>query len=415
MVARFVQRAWLRLALGVPLVLVLAAGAAWAQFGTGLGQSEFRDPAGRFSITVPAGWTFQPDVSEDDFFVFYGAGEYDFFYLEIAPLVRPGATAAEQARAAVEWYQGPDGLTDFLQLQPVSVGQLAGKEAAFVVYAYTDSFGTRLVEGQAVIIHGGAAYALVFADIPELFDANVPTFNSMMQSLRLYDPVPAASTPGAGFGLPGQAPGTVPSQSAAASSAVITATAEQSPAEPQTPPSPAVYTSPDGRFEFTPPAGWELWEEQSTARGDSIEPWHTLFNWDRRPMTKVLFIWDYFDEWEQVGVQYEIVLAAIDNVAGSLNQAVETLKAQLVGSQLNHIYTTESTRVRVGNQTGLAVRIVARPNMVEPWSMGTPWFKEHTFYTFKQGTTLFVWAVPTAAVELPEVAAALAGFRWTGR
>src|SRR5690606_41897771 len=35
-----------------------------------------------------------------------------------------------------------------------------------------------------------------------------------------------------------------------------------------------VFTSPGGFYRFVVPEGWELWEEQASARGDAIEPWN---------------------------------------------------------------------------------------------------------------------------------------------
>ncbi len=397
-----------RVVVGTLMLLVVTSLTAFAQFGVGLQSawSDFHDPAGRFSLSVPPGWTYQEDQSTDDFVVFYGPGDYDLFYLEILELTHPQATAMDQAREAAERYSA-GGLDNFAILQQPSAGRLAGKEASFMVYAFDDSLGARIVEGRAFAIHQGKAYTLAFADVAERFDASVATFNGVMEALRLLDPAPTTTaTPGLGFGALTGTQSTAPTQGGTFGSAPV----EQEPVTW----APLVYTSPDGRYQFTQPEGWELWEEQSTARGDYLEPWHTLFNWGNRPMTKSLFIWDYFDEWEQVGAQYEVVLGVIDNVPGSLNQAIDNLKSQIAGN-LNHIYMTETGRVRIGSQTGLEVRIVTRPGMVEPWSEGPQWFKEYTFYTFKQGNALFVWAVPTEAVDIPAVKSALESFRWSGR
>lgn len=357
----------------VTLILALTF-AANAQFAAGMQavSTQFHDPDGRFTLTVPAGWTYQPDESEPDFYVFFGPGSYDLFYLEVFDLPDAGATPIDLAYDTIEYYSGPYGLEDFQIVVPPTPGELGGKPAAFLVFSDTDIDGTPIIEGRAITIHGGKELALAFADHADLFEASTPTFNAVMASLELHETASASTD------------------------------------------SSADYTSPDGHFTFLPPDGWELWEEQSTRRGDQIEPWHTLFEWPSRPMSKSLFIWDYFDEWEQVGAQYEIVLAVIDNVPGALNQSIETLVRQIAGTNA-HIYTASNSRARIGNQTGMAVEVVARPGMVEPWSLGVPWFREHTFYVIKQGVTLFVWAVPSEIVDMPEVAAALESFRWVAR
>lgn len=408
MLAQSNRTSSLRVAFETLLIVIFAAVTASAQFAAGLQEawSDFRDPGGRFSLSVPPGWTYQADLSTDEFFVFYGPGEYDLFYLEILQPASPRATAMDQARAAAEHYSASGALANYTLLQAPSPGQLAGKEAGFMVYAYDDSLGARIVEGRAFVIHTDQAYSLAFADVAERFEASVSTFNRVMEALEIHDPAPL-TTAGSGLGF-----GALTSTQTAstAQAGAFGSPVEQQPATAL----PSVYTSPDGRFEFAQPDGWKLWEEQSTARGDYLEPWHSLFNWTNKPMTKALFIWDYFDEWEQVSAQYEVVLGVIDDVPGSLNQALETLKSQIAGN-LNHIYTIESERVRIGSQTGLEVRIVTRPGMVEPWSEGPQWFKEYTFYTFKQGNALFVWAAPTEAVKLPAVRAALESFHWSGR
>ena len=409
------SRASLRVALGTLLTLILAVNAASAQFSVGLGQawSEFHDPSGRFTMSVPPGWVYQADQSTDAFFVFYGTGDYDLFYLEVLEPASAG-TAMDQARAAAERYSGPRGLSNFALLQAPYTGQLAGKEASFMVYSYSDSTGVRMVEGRAFVVHGGKVFTLAFADVAERFDASVPTFNGVIQALRLHEPAPAATGFGLGFGATSSAT----TSAAAPASPAPAAPAPSVTAAPAAPaPSAAasgIYTSPDRRFQLAPPADWDLWEEQSTARGDYIEPWESLFNWPGKPMTKVLFIWDYFDSWRQVGAQYEVVLGVIDDLPGSLSQAVETLKNQITGN-LSHIYAAQTGRARIGNQTGLEVRIAARPGMTEPWSAGPLWFKDYTFYTFKQGNAFFVWAVPTEAVDIPAVKSALDSFRWNGQ
>jgi len=296
-----------------------------------------------------------------------------------------------------------------------------------MVYSYTDTSGASIVEGRAFVVHEGRVYTLAFADLAGNFDGSVPTFNSVMESFRLHETARPATKPGAGFGA-----FTSSTQSPSESNASNQRDRSNQPVQPEQPvsvpaePAPTTaapttsepettqYTSPDGHFRFTPPSAWELWEEQSTARGDTIEPWNTLFNWPGRPMTKALFIWEYFDEWEQKGQQYEVVLAVIEKIPGSQSQAIETLKNQLTGS-LSHIYAPSTTRVRIGTQPGMAIQIAPRLGMVEPWSEGPAWFKSVTFYSFKQGDTLFVWALPSEMTEAPEVKAAVESFEWIRR
>lgn len=131
-------------------------------------------------------------------------------------------------------------------------------------------------------------------------------------------------------------------------------------------------------------------------------------------MTKSLFIWDYFDEWLQTGGQYDVVMAVIENVPGTQADAVEALKNAVTGSNA-HMYTTETERVRLGAHPALAVQIVVRPGMTEPWTMGIPWHRDVTFFVMKQGTTLFLWAVPSDLRDAPQLAAAVDSFQWIGR
>lgn len=405
-------------AFALTLLLALPMGAG-AQFGVGLqtAPTPFHDPNGLFALDVPAGWSYQDELSEEDFFVFFGTGDYDLFYIEILDAPAAGSTAADQAQATVSRYAGPNGLSNFGLVSAPTPGRLADKEASFIVYTYTDGSGVNIAEGRAFVVHQGKVVTLAFADEADRFNNVAPTFNRVMESLRLYERADQGTLAPVGFGP-------IPSVPVADNASTTSASMGSSPVGGSpTGGSPTgssqgegsqVYTSPNGHFQFSPPPSWELWEEQSTARGDSIEPWHTLLNWPGRPITKTLFIWDFFDEWNQTGAQYDVVMAVIENVPGTLNQAVETLKNQMTGSQ-SHIYTPSTQRVRVGNQTGLAVQITTRPGMVEPWSEGPAWFKSFAFYVFKQGNSLFVWALPNDLIESPEVEAALQSLVWTGR
>lgn len=401
-------------------VVVGAAVPAGAQFASGLvaASTPFDDPDGLFSLTLPAGWSYQPDDSGPGFRLFYGPVGWDIFYVESLELPHPQATALEVVQSIVAHYESPDGLEGFQMIARPAPGQLGGKPAVFTVYAY-DEAGEPIIEGRGVVVHAGVALTLAFSDRADLFEASTPAFNAVMESLVLHEPA-AAAPAGFTFGnvaLPsgleggisggtGGITGTGPGSGGTGAGGNTGTGAAGGDA--------GVYTGPSGHFTFVPPAGWELWEEQSTRRGDPIEPWHTLLDWPGRPVSKSLFIWDYFDEWEQVGAQYEIVLAVIENVPGALNQSIDTLVRQIAGANA-HIYTASNSRERIGNQTGMAVQVTVRPGLVEPWSLGIPWFREHTFYTLKQGLTLFVWVVPNEIVDLPEVAAALESFRWVAR
>lgn len=396
--------AWLVLA--VFASVLTAATAASAQFGVGLRQewTDFRDPVGRFTLRVPPGWTYQDDMSTNDFFVFYGPGTHDLFYLE---LLTPGSgttNPAAQAQDALRRYSGPDGLRNFRVLSTPTPGSLSGKEASFIVYAYTDSDGSSMVEGRAFVDHGGQVLTLAFADEASRFDQQVPVFNDIMASLNLLE-VPRIPAVGTGFGVGSSGP-VLPSVPA------ISSTAETD--EPGAAAGSPYYTSPGGSYRFVVPDGWELWEEQATSRGDTIEPWNGVVLWRGKPMTKTLFLWDYFDEWEQKGAQYEIVLAVVENVPGTLDDALATLKNNVMGEHAR-IYTTSTRRARIGGQTGVAADIVVREGMVEPWSVVSQWYRTVTFYTFKQGSTVFLWVVPKDVERHPSVVQAMESFQWLAR
>lgn len=385
-----------RILVVVAALALFVSSAAHAQFAAGLqtASTSFQDPDGRFTLTLPSGWSYQPDKSEPSFLVFFGPGSHDLFFVEVLDVSHTGATPVDLAHDAVALYSGPNGLEGFEIVAAPAPGQLGGKDAAFMVYSYDDGAGTAVIEGRAMTIYQDKVFTLAFADRADLFEASTATFNAVMSSFTLHE---TASIPQSGisFGSLALSPGS-----------------HGETADTTHPPTSSTsYTSPDGHYSFLPPEGWELWEEQSTRRGDQIEPWHTLFEWSGRPMSKSLFIWDYFDEWEQVGAQYEIVFAVIDNVPGALSQSIDTLVRQITGANAT-IYTASNSRVRIGDQNGMAVKIVARPGMVEPWSLGVPWFRQHTFYVLKQGVTLFVWAFPNEIVDLPEVTSALESFRW---
>lgn len=385
-------RIWLQTATFV-LLFTVAAG---AQFGTGLGQSwtDFTAPDDRFALSIPPGWSYQADQSTPEFHVFYGPGEYDLFYIELLPSTGL-ATPASLAQDAIARYSGPLGLPDFRVISQPSAGMLAGQDASFIVYSYTDS-GASIHEGRAFVLTGDTVFTLAFADAAAKFDASIPTFNAVMASLSLAQPT--VSTGGFGVGI---SPGT---------QATDAGQVTHQPAHT----APGTYVSPGEFYRFRIPQAWELWEEQWTAQGDTIEPWNGVFDWGNRPMTKSLFIWDYFDEWEQTGAQYEIVLGVIENVPGSQSNAIEELKNRVAGDS-SHLYTTTTSRIRVGAEPALAVQVVTRPGFVEPWSMGTPWHKSVTFYVFKKGTTLFVWTLPNELTQNEDVIRAIESFEWTAR
>lgn len=175
-----------------------------------------------------------------------------------------------------------------------------------------------------------------------------------------------------------------------------------------------VYDSPGRFYRLTVPSGWDLWEEQATARGDAIEPWHSLLNWPGKPVTKSLFIWDHFDEWLQTGAQYEIVAAVIENVSGTQAEAVEQLTNVAAGASAA-TYLGNTERIRLGAEAAFAVKIGVRPGRTELWSEGPPWHRDITFYVLKRGTMLFVLAVPDAIVGSDELTAVLQSFVWLGR
>lgn len=402
----------------LPLITLTAmlfvVGMADAQFGIGLHRewNDYQDPLGRFTVSVPPGWTYQPDRSDDTVAVFFGPGAYDLFFLEIVPAGMPGRTAAAHALEAVRYYQSGV-LPRFALLSGPTSGTLSGFDASFIVYTYADtnSSGVTFAEGRAFAVAGTDLYTIAFVDDADAFDGRTALFNDVMDSLRIHiapAPTMPAGAPGASMARPGS--GAVAGPSTAMTGISTSPTASS----PSTASTVDMYISPGGFYRFSPPADWTLWEEQSTAFGDAIEPWHDLMNWPGKPMTKSLFIWDYFDEWLQTGGQYDVVMAVIENVPGTQADAVEALKNAVTGSNA-HMYTTETERVRLGAHPALAVQIVVRPGMTEPWTMGIPWHRDVTFFVMKQGTTLFLWAVPSDLRDAPQLAAAVDSFQWIGR
>lgn len=412
-----------RLPLAAFVLLLAYASLASAQFGTGMGQdwTIFDDPQGRFSLRIPPGWTFQPDMSDDDLFVFYGTGDHDLLFVELVSPATPSGQPAAEAQEALRFLSGPSGPAGFQLVSAPTAGSLAGKEASFIVYGYREG-GVSLLEGRAFVQYDGRLLSVAFADEAVRFNNQVPTFNAVMQTLVLHEtarPQAPAAGFGVGAGLEGGpasgmagVAGGVPSGQAAGASPVPVAF----PSAPGTPPGPTggYYTSPGGHYRFAVPGDWELWEEQSTARGDAIEPWHGVLPFGSRSTTKSLFLWDYFDEWEQKGAQYEILLAVIDNVPVTVQQALEELKNNVMG-QYAYIYTVSTRRARLGGQAGVAADIVVRPNYTEPWSAVDLWYRTVTFYALKSGSTFFVWVIPKEIEDNPVVVAAMESFEWLGR
>lgn len=388
-------------ALTLMFVVVSSAG-SFAQFGLSA-PSAFVDPDGFFSLQVPAGWTYQADDSEAGFALFYGPGSYDLFYVEMIGAGAVPLTPEAQARAALEQYAGR-GLSGFRIVSQPASGTLSGREASFIVYSYVDSSGIAMTEGRAFVISGSDVYTIAFADAADRFDDNVAVFNSVLNSFALT--APASPVPGAaGFGAGVRGTGTAASAApappfGAASGAGFFGSGS--------------YTDPGGRFSMTVPDGWELWEEQWTGRGDAVEPWHSLLDWPGKPMSKTLFIWDFFDEWLQTGAQYEIVAAVIDDVPGTQADAVEQLVNAAAGSQAA-TYEGVTRRVRLGAEAAFAVKIGVRPGRTALWSEGPPWHRDITFFMLKRDGSLFVLAVPDAIVDGIELTEVLESFAWHAR
>lgn len=407
-------------------VFLLASGVAVAQFGVGLHHhwNEFQDPQGRFTVSVPPGWTYQPDMSDATVAVFFGPGAYDLFFLEVVPAAATGQNAAAHAREAIQHYQS-NVLPQFSLLSGPTAGTLSGLDASFIVYAHTDASGAPVIEGRAFAVAGTDLYTIAFADHADTFDGRVALFNAVMDSLHIQAaqaPTTIAAAPGTSIARPGTGAAGAASATASTSTGTTASPGTAPSLGTEASPGPSgtaaaaldLYISPGGFYRFAPPADWTLWEEQSTAFGDTIEPWHELMNWPGKPMTKSLFTWDYFDEWLQTGGQYDVVMAVIENVPGTQADAAESLKNAVTGSSGN-MYTTTTERIRLGAHAAFAVKIVVRPGMVEPWTMGTPWHRDVTFFVMKQGTTLFVWAVPDELRDAPQLTAAVNSFQWLGR
>lgn len=393
----------------LPLIACFAllfTGIAHGQFGVGLHQQwhDFHDAAGRFSVSVPPGWSYQPDMSDETVAVFFGPGDHDYFYFEIISSAGAQSPAAHALEAIAHYEAGA--LPNFRLLSGPVAGIISQRAASFVVYTYEGSDGVPMTEGRAIMTVGADVFSIAFADQTARFDAQVPLFNHVMDSVLVHaggatssDTATAAAT----------SMGSVASAPVTGSGTAATRPETSGPVT-----NASAYVSPGGFYRFTVPDNWFLWEEQSTAYGDVIEPWHDLLNWPGKPITKSLFIWDYFDEWLQTGDQYDVVLAVIENVPGTQGDAVEALKNTVTGAS-SHIYTTATERLRLGSHPALAVKVVVRPGMTEPWSMGTPWHRDVTFFLLKQGTTLFVWAVPDELREDEQLTAAVASFQWAGR
>lgn len=385
-------------------LLLAAAGLASAQFGAGPGQqwTTFDDPAGRFSLDVPPGWSYQAHLSTDTVFRFYGSGAYDLFYVQFMVPASGTAAPAAQAQDLVRRFSsGPEALPGFQVVSQPAPGTLGGKEASFVVYSFSGEGGITRVEGRAFVEHRGQVLTIAFSDEASLFSDKVPVFNAVLESVVLHE---AAQAPlfGAGLGTggtsAGQAAATGPVSVAFGPAATETAAA-------------GVFTSPGGFYRFVVPEGWELWEEQASARGDAIEPWNGVQLWTGRPLTKTLFIWDYFDELEQKGQQLEIVLLVAENAPGTLDQSLETLKRNMAG-EWSHIYQWETQRARIAGQNGVTGRLTVGSLYTEPWTLEDAWWKQFTAYAFKQGTTLFVWLIPAEVEYHPAVVEAVGSLEW---
>ncbi len=413
------QPRWQRRRPGLNLIGLLAllwAVLSWpalAAFGlaTPAGPTGYRDPAGRYQVTLPAGWTYQPAQSRADLAVFFGTGEHDVFYVEVARTTAASALAA--ARDLVARFSGPNGLRNFQVLEGPGEGQLAGQSAAFLVYAYADQNGTALKEGRGLLVVGQELYSLTFTDTPERFDANVAAFNQVLSTFQL-----TAAPPRFGLGGGGPAPAPQPApqsqpqpQPQAAPIPFPAPAPEPAPAPPaqgqgqraQAGP----YIDPAGFFTLVPHPEWEFWEVQATEQGDTVDPTGGAFGWRGRPMSRYLFLWNTFDDVKMEEHQYQIIIGIVQRVPGTITENVQQLGDLLIQPKS----AADIKRVKLGDQNALRVRFTVAPGWVRAWQPGVKALDEvTTFYVLKKGTTLAYLMIPNDIEALPEVQAAIQSF-----
>lgn len=363
----------------------VTASSAVASFGSLWdGWTRFDAANAWYSLYTPPNWSYQKDHSSEGFDVFYGPGEADLFWVETFTVDNPVTPVALLNNLFSQYQSGDNALTDFAVLQAPHAGMLDNVPAAFAVYRYTDDKWGDTIEGLGLAVLGSQVVVVTFSDSADSFSNQVPLFNQVLMGVRVH--LTNAS----------QEQGQTKSQPPSSSNA------SQTVSPPNNQPVANVYKDSAGRFSLSLPEGWEMWEYQATARGDKIDTQDGVFDWPGNK-SRVLFVWNGFDEVNQKPFQYEVQIVLIDGVGGTAEQAIRDLVSKADPSGLSN--ANEGIRVRIGNLTGM--KLVFHSNLQ------TELARYSTIYAAKTGNTLVVVTFPKEANEAA-INQVLSSFKWNG-
>ncbi|MGQ0464818.1 MAG: hypothetical protein ACT4QG_05820 [Sporichthyaceae bacterium] len=142
----------------------------------------YRDPAGRFEFSHPAGW--RPESVDGG--VLLHVGGQDAVSVKRTELAEPvDSTNLADLRAVTDAVLGaPEAGLKVLQASPTTLGGLPG-----VQYLYTfDSSGLRGAHTHWFAFDGRTMYTLVFQTLPDTgFAALAPAFDRVAESFRVVE------------------------------------------------------------------------------------------------------------------------------------------------------------------------------------------------------------------------------------
>jgi hypothetical protein len=259
-------------------MLGLTAGLAQTQAHA---QSLYKDPAGAFTVLVPAGWQTQQQP-DSPMVSFVNEKSQASVSMGVIPGSEANTPTADQELEKIQ-SQFPQACPQakIKQRGPTTLGGMSG---AFLLVNCTNSPGGLEVMKFAVASKPGMLVVLNSASPAANYDAVLPVFNSIEHSLKLLTGA-AAQAPGAPTPS-GNSRQLAALQKACAAGALSKAecdqrraqiTAQSQPAEPSRAPAqssaPAnsgsgMYRDPQGRYSLAVPAGWAVTPPADAASGN---------------------------------------------------------------------------------------------------------------------------------------------------
>jgi hypothetical protein len=155
--------------------------------GAAAGASQrYRDPAGRFSFDVPAGWTKEASFSGESIVAFVAPAAEAGFRANFNVILTdvpdaPGLTVEQLARQADAQMQQTFKDYTPLALEPLQVG---GQPAYRLLYRVTMG-SVALQQEQLYLLDGTTAHILTFTAQPDTFAQYAATFEAIAASYRL--------------------------------------------------------------------------------------------------------------------------------------------------------------------------------------------------------------------------------------